>query len=192
MKLPQKNTKSWVIFRRVMLVLCGLILGLNVYMINAQNLVGNQLPMPFGYGSAAVLSGSMEPTFSKGDLLVVKDTYKFAKGDIVVYQEGTYLVVHRVVEINGQELITKGDANPVADEPITLSAIKGKVLFWIPKLGYVVNFLKTPVGILLVIAAAILLLELPRRREKRKDEEEREQILEEIRRLKEEQENENE
>ena len=43
--------------RRVVLVLLGIVLGVNVYLANAQRLVGNQLPMPFGYGAAMVLSG---------------------------------------------------------------------------------------------------------------------------------------
>ena len=54
-------------FRLLLLILCGLILGVNVYLANANSLVGNQLPTPFGYGAAVVLSGSMEPEFSKGD-----------------------------------------------------------------------------------------------------------------------------
>ena len=39
------------------LLLCGAILGLNIYSANAGKLVGNKLPMPFGYGAAVVLSG---------------------------------------------------------------------------------------------------------------------------------------
>ena len=30
-------------------LICGLILGVNVYLANAHSLAGNQLPMPFGY-----------------------------------------------------------------------------------------------------------------------------------------------
>ncbi|MBR5329417.1 MAG: signal peptidase I, partial [Firmicutes bacterium] len=186
MNIPKKGSRGWVILRRVVLALCGVILGLNLYMINAHNLVGNQLPMPFGYGAAVVLSGSMEPTFSQGDLLVVKETDEFAEGDIVVYQDGIGLVVHRVVGFDNGAVITRGDANSVNDEPVALTAVKGKVLFWIGGAGHFVNFLKSPIGIILVLAAALLLIELPRRNEKRRDEEERERILEEIRRLKEE------
>ena len=181
-----KNSKCKLksTFRLLILILCGLMLGVNVYIINANSLVGNQLPMPFGYGAAVVLSGSMEPEFSKGDLIVVKVTENYELNDIVVFQDGNALVVHRIISIDGETITTKGNANNTADEPINVSAVKGEVLFWIPYAGSVVGFLKTPVGIICIIAAAIALIEIPRRNEKKKDDEERQKIIEEIERLK--------
>lgn len=172
------------VLRIFVLVLCGLILGVNVYLANANSLVGNKLPMPFGYGSAVVLSGSMEPEFSKGDLIVVKETNDYKLKDIVVFQDGGSLVVHRIINIDGETVTTKGDANNSPDEPIELSSIKGRVLFHIPFVGNIAGFLKTPVGTICIIAAAIALIEIPRRSEKKKDDEEREKIIEEIKRLK--------
>lgn len=171
-------------FRWLLLIFCGLTLGVNAYLANANRFVGNQLPMPFGYGAAVVLSGSMEPEFSEGDLIVVKETNKYNENDIVVFQDGNALVVHRIINIDGETITTKGDANKTADEPIDVSAVKGKVLFWIPFAGNIVRFLKTPVGTICIIAAAIALIEIPRRSEKKKNDEERQKILEEIERLK--------
>lgn len=184
--MRRKKLKSAL--RTLLLIICGAVLGVNVYMANAGSLVGDRLPMPLGFGAAVVLSGSMEPEFSEGDLIIVcrEDTYQV--GDIVVYQEGKSLVVHRIVAINGDTVTTRGDANNTADEPIGISAVKGKVLFWIPYAGTVVGFLKTPMGTICMIAAAIALVELPRRREKQRDDAQREKILQEIRRLKQEQE----
>lgn len=170
--------------RLTLLVLCGLIVGVNVYLANANSLVGNQMPMPFGYGAAMVLSGSMEPTFSTGDLIIVKEADNYKEDDIVVFQDGNILVVHRVLQIDGENITTKGDANNAADAPILLSAVKGKVLFWIPYAGYAVEALKTPVGTICVVVLAIALVEIPRRIEQKKDEEERRKILEEIEQLK--------
>ena len=190
MKQVKKAKFGWKsALRLAALIICGAVLGINVYMANAGSLVGDRLPMPFGYGAAVVLSGSMEPEFSTGDLIVVGREDAYELRDIVVYQDGSSLVVHRIIDINGDTLTTQGDANNAPDEPITLSDVKGKVLFWIPYAGTVVGFLKTPVGTICVIAAAIALVEVPRRREKQKDEAERDKILEEIKRLKEEQEN---
>ena len=70
--------------RLLLLILCGLVIGVNMYLANANSLVGNQLPMPFGYGAAVVLSGSMEPEFSEGDLIFVKETESYKQNDIVV------------------------------------------------------------------------------------------------------------
>ena len=49
--------KLKAILRTVFLVAVALVLGVNVYLWNARSLMGNALPMPFGYGCAVVLSG---------------------------------------------------------------------------------------------------------------------------------------
>lgn len=187
MKQFGKTKFKWnSVLRLLLLIVCGSVLGVNVYLANANSLMGEQLPMPFGYGAAVVLSGSMEPEFSQGDLIIVQECQDFQENDIVVFQDGGSLVVHRIISIQDDTVITKGDANQAEDAPISLSAIKGKVLFWIPFAGRVVEGLKTPVGTICVIVAAIALVELPRRKEKKKDDEQRKQLLEEIARLKEE------
>ena len=177
----------WSIVRIFLLVICGTILGVNVYSLNANRVVNNKLPMPFGYGAAVVLSGSMEPEFFKNDLIIVKEAEEYELRDIVVYQDGAMLVVHRIIRIDGEMVTTQGDANDGADEPIEVSLIKGKVVFCVPYVGVIIDFLKTPIGTFIIIALAILLVEIPRRREKRSDDEERTKIIEEIKKLKEEQ-----
>jgi signal peptidase len=145
-------------------------------------LMGSRL---MGYRVFTVISGSMEPEFAAGDLIVVKQTGAYAQNDIVVFQDGRSLVVHRIISLDGETVTTKGDANNTADAPIHISAIKGEVIFWIPYMGNVVEFIKTPVGTLCIIAAILLLLEIPRRNEKKKNDEEKQKIIDEIKRLKE-------
>ena len=174
------------VIRLVLLAVCGAILGLNVYHMNSERLVHEQLPMPFGYGAAVVLSGSMEPELSKGDLIIVKETGEYGVGDVVVFQSGSILVVHRVISMTDEALVTKGDANGAADEPISPSAVRGKVVADIPLLGSLVNILKTPFGTVMTILAAILLIEIPRRREQQQADDERQKIIDEIRKIKDE------
>lgn len=181
-----KKSKMLAISRSVLLAIVAVIIGVRVYAWNAESLVGNQLPMPFGYGMAVVLSGSMEPALEIGDLIIVKETTEFDENEVIVFQDGQSLVVHRIVKINEGSFITKGDANNASDNPIDLNHIKGKVIFKIPVLGNVINFMKSPVGTALIIALAFVLLEYPRYIEKQKDTEEIEKIKEEIRKLKEE------
>ncbi len=186
--MKQKQNKKFApVLRVIVLIICGAVLGVNIYLANAKSLGRNQMPMPFGYGASVILSGSMEPEFSVGDLIIVAESETYSEGDIVVFQDKTSLIVHRIVEIDGESIITKGDANNSEDEPITADAIKGKVLFHIDGAGNVVDFLKTPVGTLIVIALAIALVEIPRRREKEADDAKKQEILEEIIRLKKEQ-----
>ena len=183
--MSKKNITPKNLIRIILLVLCGTVLGLNVYTANAHRLLGNSLPTPFGYGAAVVLSGSMEPTFSKGDLIMVRETETYQVNDIVVFQDQNSLVVHRIIAIDGDTIITQGDANDAPDPPSTIDTLKGRVLFWIPYVGEIVNLIKTPIGTISIIAAAILLIELPRRNEKKKNREEKQKIIEEIKRLKE-------
>lgn len=175
------------ILRWIALSLCALILGLTLYGANASKLLGQQMPMPFGYGAAVVLSGSMEPTIAIDELIIVRAQEDYTVGDIVVYQTGRTPIVHRIVSIDGEDVITRGDANNTNDDPIAFSRIKGKVILHIPYMGMVVRLLKTPPATILLIVIAVLLVELPYRKEKSKKNEELERIKEEIRRLKEQQ-----
>jgi len=182
------NKKIPYVLRTLFLIAVSLVLGINIYNWNARSLTGNALPMPFGYGGAVVLSGSMEPAISVDELIIVKaeDTYKV--GDVVVYQSGRVSVVHRIVQMDGETVTTRGDANNADDAPVLLSQVKGRVVAHIPYVGKVVRLLKTPLATFLLIAAAVLTVELPYRKEKEQNEEELERIKAEIRRLKEEQE----
>jgi signal peptidase I len=90
----------------------------------------------------AVRSNSMKPTFERGDMLVLKGVDSISElkvHDIIVYQDTSGKeIVHRVVNISpGNMITTRGDANPTDDPPITFQQVRGKVLFWIPKLGYI-------------------------------------------------------
>lgn len=182
MKEKKKTLKS--IGRIALLALISLIIGLSLYSWNAQTLAGNAMPMPFGFGMSVVLSGSMEPVLSVNDLVFVLESDHYDVGDIVVYQDGSALVIHRIISVDGDEIITMGEANTAPDEPITVSAIKGKAIGHIPFVGAVVRFLKTTIGTVLLIIAAIVLFELPYLQKRKKAEADKEKIKEEIRKLK--------
>lgn len=184
----KKKKRSPVFLQRLGLAALGLILGLNLYRLNASALAGNALPMPFGIGAAVVLSGSMSPALEVNDVVLVRETDSYQVGDIVVYQSGQTLIVHRMIAKDGKTIITQGDANNAADAPIEMRAVKGKVIARVPAVGLAVNALKTPAGILGVLIAVFALSELLFRKEKDKDEKELEAIKAEIRQLREQQE----
>lgn len=185
-KKAQKSNRAGKILHYVILAILGAIIGINVYWLNAAKLTGNQVPMPFGYGASVVLSGSMEPVISVGDLILVREEEGYAVDDIVVYQNGTISVVHRVVSIDEEMVVTRGDANNGNDEPFPIEAIKGKVFKIVPGIGYVIWMLKSPAGIIGTLAVAVLLVELSFRSERKKKDEEQEKLKEEIRKLAEE------
>ena len=172
----------WI--RRLVLALLGLLMGLQIYFVNAGRVMGDPLPMPFGYGAAVVLSGSMEPTYSAGDLLIVKKADHYQTGDIVVYQTGQNLVVHRITDMNGETVTTQGDANNAPDEPFAVTQIKGISVGSIPFVGTWFRILKTPVGLMAAFLCTVFLTEVSFRKQSDAGAAELEKLKEEIQRLK--------
>jgi signal peptidase len=179
-----KMNKCRSIARIILFVVISIIIGLKLYSWNARTLIGNKMPMPFGYGFSVVLSGSMEPELKVNDLVIIKKQKSYQRDDIIVYQDDDLLVIHRLIEINGENAITKGDANEVNDPEISTAQIKGKMVMHIHFIGCIVQFIKSTIGTFLVLLGAVIMFELPYVREKRKTISEQERIKEEIRRLK--------
>lgn len=126
----------------------------------------------FGIKPLVFRSGSMSPAIHTGDLAVSRtvDASALKIGDIVsvINSEGSR-VTHRVVNIasqgNARQLTLKGDDNDVADAQVYTVTKAERVLFDIPKAGYVVDAATSPVG-LFVLGAYVtgMLLILFRRR----------------------------
>lgn len=176
------------VLRIVALSCVGIFLGCNIYLWNAQSLTGNALPMPFGVGVAVVLSGSMEPELSVDDVIFVRQQESYAEGDVVVFQSGGSVVVHRIVKLEGETVVTKGDANNTNDAEMNVSAIKGIVTGHVDGLGALVRLLKSPMVSIGLLAGAVFLMERSYRKDKQKGDDEMDAIKAEIRRLKAEQE----
>jgi signal peptidase len=183
-----RNKKRMIgIFGRIIfLCFCSILIGLRLYSWNVSTLMRDSMPMPFGYGVAVILSGSMEPELSVDDVVVVKKSDSYHKGDVVVYQSGGDLIIHRIVSIKETEVITKGDANNTEDDPIDVSRIKGKKVARFQSVGTIVSGLRSNVGFFLILVMAIILFELPYYKERKRVVEEQEKIKEEIRKLREE------
>ena len=129
-----------------------------VTMILAFFIVGIRL---FGIDLYVVLSPSMEPTLQTGSVVYVKDATadQIEKDDIITFTlDADNLATHRVIDVietNGKRSFqTKGDANSIPDSKLVQEEqIRGKVLFSIPRLGKVVEYIHTPKGRLVAIAA---------------------------------------
>lgn len=180
------NKKTlFFVMRIALFTVISIVLGLTVYSWNAKSLSGDMLPMPFNLGSAIVLSGSMEPELSVDDLIFISGKDEYFVDDVVVFQDGYSLVVHRIISIDGETVITKGDANDSPDEPIAVKDIKGKVIGTIPGVGAIVSAIKSPVGIICILGLAVVLLVFSYKKEKDQENDKLKEIKEEIRKLKE-------
>ena len=187
--METKQQKWLPYLRLVLLCLVAAIIGINVYTWNASRLAGDPFPMPLGIGVSVVLSGSMEPSLSVGDLLIVTGQESYSVDDVVVYADGRSAVVHRIIAMDEETVTTKGDANNVEDAPFSKSRIRGKVVFVIPVIGYLVSIVKTPIGTVLLLALAIWMMNHSFGNEKPKEDARLSEIRAEIERLKAEQQN---
>jgi signal peptidase I len=115
----------------------------------------------------SVQTGSMAPLFYAGDAVLVRPvTFSTIRaGDVVSYrnpQKPSVIVSHRVQSINNEAgtLITKGDNIAAADIPVAAGQLQGRVIQRIPAIGYVLNWLHQPAGLiaLLYVPAALILV----------------------------------
>ncbi len=129
----------------------------------------DRILMLFGHGFAVVISGSMEPAIQIDDLVLIAQKESYSPGDVVVYLRDGRWIIHRVIQVREDTLITQGDANNLADPPVPLAAVKGYMILRIPQGGKVVNFIKTPAVTAVLLAAAAGMLLLSFRKEANED-----------------------
>lgn len=119
----------------------------------------------FGYNLYIIGSGSMEPEIQVGDAILVKkikDNEQLNKGDVIAFSENNLIVVHRIVEIKTSDeikYITKGDNNNIEDNGYRKKEeIKGKMVFKIPKVNDVFEFLRKNIIWFIAIDIGIILI----------------------------------
>lgn len=116
------------------------------------------------YKSFLIQSGSMEPSIHTGDIIVILRSSQYTKNDVVTFHTTDQrIVTHRIIEKKEQDnktlFLTKGDANEADDdEYIQQKNILGKVVFVVPKLGFMVAFAKSLPGLILLILIPTLTL----------------------------------
>ncbi len=88
-----------------------------------------------------VETGSMEHGIHAGDYVLICEKNHYVIGDIVTYRKDNYFITHRIIKsINGDKVVTKGDANNTEDDEIDISAIEGKVIFNGGILNFVIDY----------------------------------------------------
>lgn len=125
---------------------------------------GKGYPSVFGVSFFEVLTDSMHPTFSAQALVWTKQVPadQLKENDIISFRVGeeqNVVLTHRIAGFQDQagetQFLTKGDANRNNDDGVVVpSQIIGKVIFWIPRGGWYLAWLKQPaviVGLLLLI-----------------------------------------
>lgn len=153
MQMPKKVKKIWDTVTTVLVV---------IVVVFAIFLMGSRL---VGLQVFHVISPSMEPTYSVGDLLYVKsvdpDSVKVGDPITFVLNEDLVVATHRVVAVDNinRQFTTKGDANENEDAaPVHFNNLIGVPVFSVPLLGYVSAYIQSPPGMYVAIALGVILL----------------------------------
>lgn len=170
------NTKSFFTFffkSLLVSILCLMVFITFMFFIYCGDLllnVNNKNNYPL-FGAYLIVSQSMVPTIGKNDAIVIKreDHDKYNVGDIITFMSNDInysglLITHRIVAkdyIDSAHSLytTKGDNNDVIDaSKVNTDSIYGKVLFKVPKIGYLKNYLSKPSNFFLSLLSVVVIV----------------------------------
>ena len=131
----------------------------NMTMLVQYKILNRPVPTFMGFSYVKILSGSMEPTLDTGDVAICKAQDEYSVGDAVLFEEGTHLVLHRIVDIaDDGSFITKGDANNVKDENTVMPEdVHGTLFYRIRGFGDTLTFATSWMGAFWLVLAALFI-----------------------------------
>lgn len=112
--------------KKIKIVIIALLVIILFFLINYKDLILEKAPVRI----LIVKSNSMYPELRINDIIIIKKLNNYNVNDIITYSiDNKVLITHRIVKINDNDFITKGDNNNSEDkEIIKLENIKGKVI----------------------------------------------------------------
>ena len=137
-------------------VLIFLILLLTIYAKINMITSGKNYFELFGYSFFKVTTGSMDPTIKENDIIIVSTNDTYNVNDIITYQDDANFITHRIITMDGNTLITKGDANNATDQEVNKSDVIGKVVKVYSGLGIWQSIFTTPKVIVALFVTLIL------------------------------------
>lgn len=152
---------------RVLAIIVGIFLLLSIDAWMQVNLFRKNYATILGYSIFNVATGSMSGTIEINDYVIVKNTENVQINDIITFTSNGELITHRLVQISGNNYITRGDANTSDDYSINKKDIVGKVVKVLPKAGIWKNVISEP-QVLGTIFVTLLLFTLVFSTEERK------------------------
>ena len=184
--LTRLNKKKWFIklkkifhFLATVLMYSICLIMIIVFLVFVVNFIDKQHNLKSGnnkkdlFSAYTIVSPSMVPAINVLDIVVtmrVDTPEDLSEGDVITFNSTDYRysgvrVTHRIINIektsSGEYLYTtKGDNNNTEDSSrISFNEIYGKVLFVIPKVGYIQYYLSSILGwVSIIIAPAIMII----------------------------------
>ena len=112
------------------------------------------------FKSYVILSDSMKPAMDPGDVIFIKkiNVDNLKAGDIITFQKEEFIATHRIIKFEDKSIITQGDNNNLADDPLTKENVIGKYIFKVPKIGYFYSFVRSPIGIIVISIIIVIII----------------------------------
>ena len=137
------------ILHKLFIAVCILLVILNVFSYLNISLLG--------FRTYKVITGSMEPYLHVNDIVVIKKCNDYKVNDVITYKKDNEYITHRIISINDNEVITKGDANNIQDEPIRKNNIVGKVVYKFKFFGFLYYLFSQPKTLVLTFVIGLII-----------------------------------
>lgn len=146
-------------FYRIMIGICILIALINTFSFFNISF--------FGFRTFKVVSGSMEPYIHINDVVIIKKSNNYKVNDVITFKKDKEFITHRIVSIKENEIVTKGDANNISDDPIKKSDIVGRVIYKFKFFGFFCYLFSKPSTLILAfIFGLIITILIPDKKKK--------------------------
>ena len=153
----------------LIIFILGIIAIIAIWTTIQLNVQGKEYVDIFGYSIFSTETASMSPTIEIGDIVIVKLGEQGQKRDIITYKNENAFITHRIIEIDGENIIAKGDNNNTQDNPIKKDDIIGRVVFIINNIEIWKNVFSDVSVIIPVVITVILFVILVAYKEKKHD-----------------------
>ena len=156
MKNPDKLSKRIIV---VLLLIIILITSFITYSFIKTKYYKKGYTSIFGYAYFIVDSNSMAPKINKNDLVIIKEKSKYKEKNIITYKENDNYITHRITRIEGNRLVTKGDANNNLDKIVYKKDVIGKLVLIIPNVGLIKKIIISP-KVLEILLLTLLIISI--------------------------------
>lgn len=146
------------VFGSIIIIVLSLLIILNLYNFFCMKVLKKDYTSIMGYTMLEVISGSMEPTIHVNDFIIVNTREReFHENDIITfYDEENSFVTHRIISVEENNFITKGDNNDSIDKPISKDQIFGKYVLKFTGAGKILGAFKNPITMVLIFIVGVL------------------------------------
>lgn len=141
----------------VFIVAISICLLFAIYNFFQLNILKRQYTNYFGYTYFEILTGSMENEIQVNDYVFVKITKDVKENDVISFVNGDEVITHRILHINENEIVTKGDNNNTEDDAIDIDQVIGNVVYIGRGYGKYIKIIREPLVFIPFMASIIFL-----------------------------------